>query len=372
MKLLFTNFHDGDGGGHTRYIISLAQALASRHDVHVAAPPGSKLHRQAQRIDGVRVWDQPFPNGLNRWAARQRAKRQLARCLREQQFDLVHVNGSADHRLVLSAMPAGRKPRVVLTKHNSKPMSGVGQWWRARRTDLVIAVCDYTRRELEHSPYRRCRLATVPNGVDVAYYTPWSASHAAAARAQCGVDPQLLFLGSNAGTAEYKGWMDLVEALALLPQVTRMQVRVILAGQPPKSAQLARIEELGLKGQVIFSGLLDDTRPVIAAIDVGFVLSHEVETISFACREMMAMGKPMLLTDYAGLPENIVPGRDGLLVPPRTPSAIATVIEQLIGERDRLPAMGEAAHEHASREFDISLFAERTESAYQQLLAAPR
>jgi L-malate glycosyltransferase len=371
VKLLFTNFHDGDGGGHTRYILTLVQALVSHHEVHVAAPPGSRLHRQAQGIEGVRVWDQPFPNGLNRWAARRRARHELARCLREQNFDLVHVNGSADHRLVLAAMPSGRKPRVVLTKHNSKPMTGVGQWWRARRTDLVIAVCDYTRRELEHSSYRRCRLATVHNGVDVAYYAPWPASDAAAARARWGVDEQVLLLGSNAGTAEYKGWMDLVEALPLLPEAARSQVRVILAGQPPKPAQVTRIAELGLTGHVLFSGLLDDTRLVVAGIDVGFVLSHGVETISFACREMMAMGKPMLLTDYAGLPENIVPGRDGWLVPPRTPSAIATVIEQLLRERELLPAMSEAAREHAKHEFDVSLFVTRTESAYRQLLAAP-
>ena len=74
MKLLYTNFHTGDGGGHTTYIRELAAALAARHEVHVAAPPGSRLNREARELPGVRVLDQPFPNGLKRWRARRRAR----------------------------------------------------------------------------------------------------------------------------------------------------------------------------------------------------------------------------------------------------------------------------------------------------------
>ena len=75
MKLLFTNFHDGDGGGHTTYILGLARGLAPRHEVHVAAPATSRLNREARAIPGVRVLDQPFPNGLGKLPARRRARR---------------------------------------------------------------------------------------------------------------------------------------------------------------------------------------------------------------------------------------------------------------------------------------------------------
>jgi len=109
MKLLFTNFHDGDGGGHTTYILGLARGLAPRHRVHVAAPPGSRLNREARAIPGVEVLDQPFPNGLGRLPARLRARRQLAGYLRRERFDIVHVNGSADHRLTMSALRRARQ-----------------------------------------------------------------------------------------------------------------------------------------------------------------------------------------------------------------------------------------------------------------------
>lgn len=370
MKLLYTNFHTGDGGGHTTYIRELAAALASRHEVHVAAPPGSRLNREARTLPGVHVLDQPFPNGLKQWKARRRARVQLAAYLRAHGFDLVHVNGSADHRLVLSAMPPQR-PALVWTKHNSKPVRGLGAALRARRTDMVIAVCEYTRRELLHTAYRHCRLETVYNGVDIDRWSPRPHADAQAERMRWnGGDDTVFLLGSNAGTASYKGWMDLMEALPRLADDVRHRLRVVIAGVPPAPADLERVTSLGVAKQVIFPGVLSDARGMVAALDAGFVLSYDVETISFACREMMAMAKPVLLTRYAGLPENIDEGRDGWLVPVRDPDAIAAAVTRLVEQRDALPAMGAAARAHAEREFGLPLFVGRTEEAYERLLAA--
>ncbi|QOY62932.1 glycosyltransferase family 4 protein [Lysobacter sp. H21R4] len=373
MKLLLTNFHDGDGGGHTTYLASLAKGLAARHGVFVcvAAPPGSRLLREASALPGVAALAQPFPNGLRRLGAICRAGKALAAHLREHAYDLIHVNGSADHRLILAAMRRlPSPPRLVLTKHNSKPMQGLGHWWRARRTDQVIAVSDYTRRALANTAYARCRLATVHNGIDTDFYAPWPADRARAERDARFPESPALVLGSNAGTADYKGWMDLVEAIALLPVAQREQVRVLLAGRPPSAASMARVDALGLRGQVHFAGLLDDVRPMIAAIDAGFVLSWDVETISFACREMMAMGKPVLVSEYAGLPENIRPGVDGWVTPVRDVAGIAAAIQMLLEQRATLPAMGEAARAHALEEFGIERFVDRTEAVYRELLAA--
>ena len=370
MKLLLTNFHEGDGGGHTTYLMALAQGLGARHQIHVAAPPGSRLHREASSLAGVRVLAQPFPNGVSKLLASLRARRQLRDHLLRHAFDIVHVNGSADHRLVLSACRGlARRPKIVFTKHNSKPATRVTHRLRAKRTDLAIAVSDATLRELQATPYAACAPRTIRNGVDIGRYAPWPAGDARAERERwCGRDD--LLLGSNAGTAAHKGWMDLVEAVATLPPGRRARVHVLLCGKPPTSEQTARIAALGLDAQVHFAGLLSDVRPMIAAIDAGFVLSYAVETISFACREMMAMGKPVLVSDYAGLPENIDDGVDGWVVPVRDRDAIARAVEGLLDGRDRLPAMGAAARAGAERAFGLEHFVDATEAAYVALLPA--
>lgn len=374
MKVLLTNFHEGDGGGHTTYLMALARGLNARHEIHVAAPATSRLHREAAALDGVHALAQPFPNGLSKFLASLRARRQLHDYLRRHAFDIVHVNGSADHRLVLSACRGlARRPKIVFTKHNSKPATGFTHRLRAKRTDLAIAVSDATLRELQATPYAACAPRTIRNGVDIRHYAPWPADEARVERDRwCGHDD--LLLGSNAGTAAHKGWMDLVEALATLPLERRARVHVLLCGKPPTAEQTARIAALGLDVQVHFAGLLSDVRPMIAAIDVGFVLSYAVETISFACREMMAMGKPVLVSDYAGLPENIEAGVDGWIVAVRDRDAIARAVSALLDGRDRLHAMGVAARAKAERAFGLEHFVDATEAAYVALLpsaAAP-
>jgi glycosyltransferase involved in cell wall biosynthesis len=78
----------------------------------------------------------------------------------------------------------------------------------------------------------------------------------------------------------------------------------------------------------------------------------------------------VLLTDYAGLPENLEAGVDGWLVPVRDRAAIAAAVTNLLAQRDALPAMGAAARRHAERDFGLPLFVERTEAVYQRLIAA--
>ena len=86
MKILYTNFHLGDGGGHTTYVMSLARALAARADVTVAAPRGSRLLDEAAALPGVRTVALQFKGAPARqW----RTLRQLRALLRAEAFDAV-------------------------------------------------------------------------------------------------------------------------------------------------------------------------------------------------------------------------------------------------------------------------------------------
>ena len=118
---------------------------------------------------------------------------------------------------------------------------------------------------------------------------------------------------------------------------------VLIAGEPPDEDPLRYVESLGMQDRVIFVGLLDDVRPFLAALDLGFVLSSRVETISFACREMMAMGLPVVVTDVAGLPENVEDGVDGWIVPACAPAAVSEVLREALREPEALAVMSEAA-----------------------------
>ncbi|MDR3429874.1 glycosyltransferase [Silvimonas sp.] len=371
LKILYTNFHNGDGGGHTTYIMNLARALAPRHEIFVAAPASSRLYQAASAIPGVQVIDLAFNNRLPTVLRTTKALRGL---IARHGFDVIHVNGSADHRMAMLAIigKGKQRPRIVYTKHNDLPVTGLATWLKARfATDCVICVCEYTRRKLAQTAYAHGALRVVYNGIDLARYAPLDAAATQAARAQWlpANEQHVLALGSNAGTPDYKGWLDLVEAVSTLPDDLRRQVRIVMAGETPSARQVERVAALGMTERVTFSGLLDDVRPLVAALDIGFVISHQ-ETISFACREMMAMGKPALVSDVGGLPENVTPGVDGWVVPARNPAALAQWLTGILAQRDQLPAMAHAARDKAVREFSLDTFVQGTEQVYRDLLAA--
>ena len=370
VRVLYTNFHTGAGvGGHTVYVLSLARQLSGRHDVLVAAPAGSALMRLAPTIPGVRAFAQAFPNRPHRLLA---AARQLRQLIVKQRVEIVHVNGSADHRLVMLATlgMGAKRPCIVFTKHNDIPVSAVSGWLRASfGTDHAIAVCEFARRVLQASPYRRCPLATIANGVDTRHFAPQDPAAVGELRARLlGHPERRILLGSNAGTDDYKGWMDMVAAVAQLPPALRDTVQIALAGAPLKDCQLARIEALGMAGHVTWAGRLDDVRGFIAALDIGFVLSYRIETISFACREMMSMGKPVVVSSHGGLPENIIHDVDGWVVPERDVQRLSHLLKELLPQTARWRAAGAAARLKCEARFRIERFAHATEQVYAAVL----
>jgi glycosyltransferase involved in cell wall biosynthesis len=299
--------------------------------------------------------------------------RQLRRLVREGGFDLVHVNGSSDHRLVILAT-AGmgkKKPRIVFTKHNDIAISRFGAALRARvGTDHVIGVCDFVRDNLDASAYGRCGLSTIANGVDVQHFQP-AAAHDRPALLRRWIDRPLpadaLVIGSNAGTDNYKGWIDMVAAVARLPAVQRNRVQILLAGAMPGAEAMRRVAAFGMRDQVSFVGQLDDVRPFISALDLGFVLSYRIETISFACREMMAMARPVMVSRHGGLPENIDEGVDGWVVRERDISAIAARVGEVLAQPAQLRDMGQAARRKSLRRFGLDRFVAQTDMVYHDV-----
>jgi glycosyltransferase involved in cell wall biosynthesis len=370
MKILYTNFHSASGvGGHTSYVAALAAGLSRRHSIAIAAPGPSALIRIGGKLPGVEAHVQDFPNRVYRLPG---AVRRLTRLLKEQQYDIVHVNGSSDHRLVILACLLLRKrPKIVLTKHNDIPVGKSSAWLRViGGTDHVIAVCDHVRRKLAGSPYARKGITCIFNGIDTGRFTPGMGGYPPALRAQYFMSdlPGRIVLGSNAGTSHYKGWLYMVRAVAQLPEQLRRRFHIAVAGGPLASADIEEVKALGMQDRFTYVGQLDDVRPFLAAIDVGFVLSHRVETISFACREMMASGKPVIVTSQSGLPENISAGVDGWIVPPRSATAVADLLQAILAGAHDIPRMGAAARARAVREFDIQPFIQGTERVYRSLL----
>ncbi|TEA78388.1 glycosyltransferase family 4 protein [Allopusillimonas ginsengisoli] len=368
MKVLITNMHNLNGGGHVTYIKSLAAGLQGPHEITVATPGTSRLYSQAQDIAGVRVIGRDFASRLSGAA---RGVANLRRLLCRERFDVVHVNGAADHRCVmLSRMGLEHPPPIVWTKHNTKPVGSFGNWLRARfGTDACIAVSDTVAGMLRDSPYGSGHIQVIRLGLDMRCFPPLMAHERQAAReAYFGKQHgNILVLGSVGGTDYEKGWLDLAFAVASLAPDLRSRVRIIVAGDPPPRTCLTALAKSGLQDQVLFPGLLRDIRPVLAASDVGFVLSY-TEAASYASLEAMAAGLPTLVSNVGGLPEHVRDGLDGWVVPVGDVPAIAARIQLILDGGCDLAALGNSARRRVVDAFSVERVCRETESIYKAVM----
>lgn len=367
MKILLTDIHHGNGGGHVTYILALIAGLRHSCDITVAAPATGRLMQRVAEIPGVRAVPTLYTSRL---PAMMREVRALRAFLEAECFDVVHVNASADHRhVMLAALGMKRRPRIIWTKHNTNGVSSVGHRLRAMlATDAVIAVSQYVNAMLCASPYRKLPLHVVRHGVDAEHFqAPSQAARQAYRTAALGeLEPGTVVFGSVAGTDFSKGWHILVQALGRLEPALRARARVIVAGDPPPPAMLAMVEAAGMSDQVHFPGLVHDIRPVLGACDVGFVLSFR-ESASYACYETMAMSLPALVSDAGGLPENVRPGVDGWVVPADSVDALEPVLRDILQQPEVLPQMGAEARGRAMSMFSAARFVQDTGLVYQSM-----
>lgn len=166
-----------------------------------------------------------------------------------------------------------------------------------------------------------------------------------------------------------KGIGGLLQALALVPAAQRP--RLVIVGDGPMRAELdALVNELGLGELVSFVGRLPEAETLaeIARSDA-LVLPSFMEGLPIVLMEAMALGKPVIATRVAGVPELVTDGVDGLLFTPSKWDELAAKIATLAGDEGMRRRLGAAGPSRIATEFDIRLSAEALRRLF--LRAAP-
>lgn len=370
MRILFCNFHTGYAGGHNTYILSLIEGfLQKNHTISVACPASSQLYLSLNPT--VSRFDINYHDVLRKWWRNFKQLYHFKQWITKNHFDIIHLNGSACHRVILLLYPfLKHKPKLIFTKHNALSIKW-GAKLRVRYfVDALIAVNQQTQQQLiQAAPSKSIQL--IPHGVDLDFYQPIPQETKQSLRQQYGLNNDDFVFVSNAGTAQYKNWPHLISAIAALSPQLKKRIKIIIAGPHPTELEVTEIvKKFDLMDQVIFPGIVSDVRPILGLGDLGFVLSHALETLSFACREMLAMGLPVIVSDFGGLPENITAEYDGWIVPvnniPRLTDLLITILKQLT--RENLLKMSQHARTKAIKQFDRKYFIHTTEQLYQQVL----
>ena len=123
---------------------------------------------------------------------------------------------------------------------------------------------------------------------------------------------------------------------------------------------------LGIGDQVKFLGWRPDVAEVMSTFDV-FVLPSLNEGMGKVLVEAMAMGKPLIASDVGGIPDLVVQGENGLLVPPANSEALAQAVLDLYENPDKRERMGEAG-KRISAAYGVEAMMRKIDDLYQVCL----
>jgi glycosyltransferase involved in cell wall biosynthesis len=184
-------------------------------------------------------------------------------------------------------------------------------------------------------------------------------------------DPVVLMAGRVNG---WKGHDVFVSACEALHREAVRAVFEIVGGPVPGRTdpydQLrARVKRLDGRGEWIpFDGWTDSLSARIARASIVVLPSTGTQPLNITALEAMALHRPVVATRTGGLPEVVVDGETGLLVPVRDVRALADAIRRLIEDPTITRQMGEAGYERARTAFSSKAFDTAWQVIYQDVL----
>jgi glycosyltransferase involved in cell wall biosynthesis len=289
---------------------------------------------------------------------------------RRHAIDVVHsheftmgVYGSATAKLL--AIPH------VLTMHGGLTVTKalrrrIALRWAMRQSGNTVAVSKATGKEFARDlGIPEAAFTVVHNGV------PSKAGDAARVRREFGCRENDIVILAVGNLDRNKNHRMLLEALVRLHQDgLAVPWRLIIAagrGGDEHDYLLEYARAQRLEDRVHIAMGRSDINDLQALADV-FVMPSLWEGLPMALLEAMVAGKAIIASATAGIPEAIVSGREGMLVPPGDLDALAAGLRTLLTDPQRRHELGAAAFERAHRDFTLQVMADRYEAIYRQLL----
>ncbi|OPZ51595.1 MAG: Capsular glucan synthase [Firmicutes bacterium ADurb.BinA052] len=232
-------------------------------------------------------------------------------------------------------------------------------------SERVIAVSQEMREDvLRFYNVAPEKVVVVHNGIDLAGYRRTADS---SALASYGIrQPYVLFVGR---ISRQKGIMHLLDAAASI----RAGVGIVLcAGSPDtedvKEELAARVSSMD---NVVWIDRMLPRDHVIQLYSHAsvFVCPSVYEPFGIINLEAMACEIPVVASRVGGIPEVVVDGETGLLVPPRDPAALAEAINLILGSAELSARFGKAGRARVEKHFSWQAIAMQTKEVYASVVS---
>lgn len=352
MKLLFVGTNRGGGGTESHFITMAAAMAAAGHDVSAAVWPDEFIHRALAADPRVRLHPVAFRKTNDLGATRAVAR--IARALRPDWI----VGTFKNEYWPLAVVGRALGIPVVLFSHLDQRMHPTMTLGVPRLVKRILTPSAYQRDRLIARGMPAAKIGVLHNPVDVDALRRDPALRAST-RDALGIAAGDVLVGYVGRQERGKGVTVLADALDAAMDVVP-SLRMLWVGH--SGDETTDIEQSIARSRHadrhVWRPWTSDVAPYFNAMDIATLPSIAAETFGRVLVEAAACGVPALGSDLGGIPETMVPGETGLLVPPGDASAWTEALVRLACDDALRARMGCAGRRFVEEQFSSARIAE--------------
>lgn len=191
-------------------------------------------------------------------------------------------------------------------------------------------------------------------------------------RGELGIKPLEKVIGVIGRLKPDRGFDVILKAFKLLRD--RLEgIKLVIVGRSSQIDESVKkpVAALGLQNDVVLAGYrFNDYFSMISTFDLFVMMRAGSDGTARALREVMAAGKPAIVSDRGMLPELVEDGATGYVV--RDEKQLAKRMEEVLTNDEVRATMGEAAKRTAVEQWDFGIQAQRQIEFYEKLLSLGR
>ena len=372
----------GGWGGDGQVLVSLGRFLRNAGWGVLSACPVNGLLSERLSSYGIEVkaFDPVLLNLANglydlirQYAAVRRANRQIYKIIQTENVDIVHANTIQGHWNAFIGARRARVP-IIFHAHDIPSNSMLHHMWTLSclyYCDAIIAVsravADYLRKcgvpsskiHIINPPYNKEALRRGLKEDSIKYEN-----------LTCDKLPIIGFIGA---LSPRKAPLDIICAAKKLSSKGH-SARFIFVGSPfPGDEEYAKMiqylpKKLGIANYVQFTGFQINPFEWLKHFDV-FVITSTQDPCPLVVFEAMELGKPVIGTNVGGIPEQVLDGETGFIIPVNNPTALAEKLQILIKNPSLRQKMGEAGRQRVTSLFEPRKMLTKILALYQEVLS---
>ena len=247
--------------------------------------------------------------------------------LRKHHYDIVHVNNGgypgARSCLIMAEESAKYHSKVILQVNNiaNGTMKKSVNESVVKSVDFFITASQIAKSALKDvlSISQDCKILTIPHFVD--HVQPKKSR--SEVLSFCNIREDSMLIVEVALLQQRKGQVELVKAIPNLLKIIDKDIHVVLIGNGEYEGRIIdAIKEHNLESNIHMLGYRDDYIDFLNAADVVALPSLKDEDMPLTIISALSLGKPVVSTRLAGIPEEIEDGVSGVLIEPQSESFI--------------------------------------------------